>query len=74
MGAARVIVTVCVLVVVPSCAVTATEMTVVPTARATSPLGVALVPAVPFTVNEAVLSASVAVTVVVAVALPTASA
>ena len=63
--------TVYVLVVVPSCAVTTVVMVLLPTARAIEPDAEPLVTVLPFTVTVAVASLVVGVTVMLAVALGT---
>ena len=69
--AARVTVVVYVFVVVPSWAVTATVIVLLPTFNAIELLAWPLVTAVPFTVTVAVLSARVGLTVILATELAT---
>lgn len=57
--------------VTPSCAVTATLIVLIPTAKPTAPEAVPLLTVVPFTVTVAVASVTTGVTVIDAVALLT---
>ncbi len=68
---ARVTITVYVLVVIPSCAVTLTKMVLAPTLKAMAPDGLPDATATPFTVNVAPASLALAVTTVEAIELPT---